>query len=119
MADKITVMRLCPGGDCAVIEIDNTLEEFQKAVGGYIETVTLGEGVVLICDEEGLLKGKAYNEPASIAVKGIVGPALLTGIDGDEFASVTDRMIEWTKKRLSLLGYELKDMRNEEESECQ
>ena len=25
---KITVMRLCPGGDCAVIEIDNTLEEF-------------------------------------------------------------------------------------------
>lgn len=116
---KITVMRLCPGGDCAVIEIDNTLEEFQKAVGGYIETVTLSQDLVLVCDEEGIFKGKTINEPVSIFVKGIVGDVLLVSIEEDEFASVTDRMIEWTKKRLSLLGYELKDMRNEEESECQ
>lgn len=105
---KITVMRLCPGGDCAVIEIDNTLVKLQKAVGGYIKTVTLGEGVVLICDEEGLLKGKAYNEPASIAVKGIVGPALLAGVDGDEFASLPDKFTEIFAFRLSMLGYEVR-----------
>lgn len=114
---KITVMRLCPGGDCTVIEIDNTLEEFEKAVGGFIETVTLGEGVVLICDEEGLLKGKAYNEPASIVVKGIVGPALLAGIDGDEFASLPDKFTDIFAFRLSILGYEVR--REKEEKQCQ
>lgn len=114
MADKLTVLRLCPGGDCAVIEIDNTLEQLQKAVGGFIETVTLGEGVVLICDEEGLLKGRAYNKPASIAVKGIVGPALLAGIDGDEFASLPEKFIEIFAFRLSMLGYEVRRIKDED-----
>ena len=41
--------------------ISNTLENLQRTVGGYIETVTLPGGVVIICDEEGRIKGKPFN----------------------------------------------------------
>jgi hypothetical protein len=41
--------------------IPNTLRALQEAVGGYIETVTLDNGVVLICNEEGRLRDMPYN----------------------------------------------------------
>lgn len=50
-----------PGEPAKRIEIDNTLEALQKAVGGYIEMVTLFENVTLICNEEGLMMGLLYN----------------------------------------------------------
>ena len=44
------------GASWEVAEIADTLEDLQNEVGGYIETVTLAEDVVIICDEEGKLK---------------------------------------------------------------
>ena len=41
--------------------ISDSLENLQKTVGGYIETVTLDNGVVLICNEEGKLRDMPYN----------------------------------------------------------
>jgi len=38
-----------------------TLEELQKAVGGYIEIVTLTDKTLMVLDEEGKLKGKKMN----------------------------------------------------------
>ncbi len=69
------------------IEIDNTLEALQSAVDGNIEAVTLIPGkAVMIVNEEGLLRGMAPNPAASmIARTKIVGPALIVGVDGDEF----------------------------------
>lgn len=66
----------------------------QKTVGGYIQIVQVGSGQ-LICDEEGLLKGKEVNMMASAMYRGelrrrnvnpsgegIVGDAIyLTGED--------------------------------------
>ena len=40
------------------------LEELHKLVGGWIEVVREGDSY-LVMDEEGKLKGKAYNEVAS------------------------------------------------------
>lgn len=72
------------------IEIENTLEALQKAVDGYIETVTLIVGyAVMIVNEEGLLRGMPSNLTASaIAARKIVGTALVVGVDGDEFTDV-------------------------------
>ena len=72
------------------IEIENTLEALQKAVDGYIETVTLiGGYAVMIVNEEGLLRGMPSNLTASaIAARKIVGTALVVGVDGDEFTDV-------------------------------
>jgi hypothetical protein len=69
--------------------IDNTLEAMQKLVGGYIETVTLPGNMVLVCDEEGVLKGK----PLNAIIKNrqghgipIVGDFFVCLEDGEEFA---------------------------------
>lgn len=45
---------------------DFTLEELQGFVGGYIEVVRSAlDGMILIVDEEGKLKGKPVNETAT------------------------------------------------------
>lgn len=77
---------LIKGTLCKWVEIENRLEALQYAVGGYIETIPLGHGGVMIVDEEGRLKGKPDNAIASLAAGiGIVGDALIVGIDGEEF----------------------------------
>ena len=72
------------------VNIDNTLEALQAAVDGYIEAVTLVPGAaVMIVNEEGLLRGMPYNAFATlIAARNIVGPALIVGVDGDEFTDI-------------------------------
>ena len=65
---------------------DNTLESFQKAVGGYIEAVTFASDAVLIVNEEGRLRGLPYN--CSFCGLDIVGPVVVVGAKGDEFASL-------------------------------
>lgn len=77
---------------CTVVPVDieNTLDALQAAVDGYIETVTLIPGkAVMIVNEEGLLRGMAPNLAASmIAGNKIVGPALIVGVDGEEFTDI-------------------------------
>ena len=41
----------------------STLERMQKLVGGYIEFVYVNDkGIILVCNEEGLLQGLPPNE---------------------------------------------------------
>ena len=40
-------------GEIRRVAVKNELKALQEAVGGYIETLTLAEGVVLICNKEG------------------------------------------------------------------
>lgn len=70
---------------------ENTLEAFQAAVGGYIETVTYGRNFVIICNEEGRLKGLPFN--VEIGGVGFVGTILAVGTKCDEFASIKGAMI--------------------------
>ena len=64
----------------------DTLEAFQKAVGGYIETLTLCEDLVLIVNEEGLLQELPYN--CKVCGKPLVGTIVAAGVKEDEFASI-------------------------------
>ena len=77
---------------CTVVpvNIENTLDALQAAVDGYIEAVTLIPGkAVMIVNEEGLLRGMAPNPIASnVANTQIVGPAVVVGVDGDEFTDI-------------------------------
>lgn len=66
--------------------MSNSLENFQTAVGGYIETVTLAEDLVIICNEEGRLKGLPYN--CTICGVSFVGDIILAGVKGEEFADL-------------------------------
>lgn len=42
-----------------------TLEEVQKAVGGYIEVVNLNSGYIMVINEEGKLNGLPVNQKAT------------------------------------------------------
>lgn len=72
--------------------ISNTLENLQKTVDGYIETLTL-PGYVLILDEDGAITNKPYN----CRVHGftLFGTIIVAGIEGDEFADVGISFADW------------------------
>ena len=77
---------------------ENTLEAFQKAVGGYIETVSAAEDLVFICNEEGRLMGLPYN--TTICGLSFVGPVIAAGVKGGEFASVPGRFVSQVLRML-------------------
>lgn len=81
-----------PGALPEVMDIDNDLVPIQAIVGGYIETVSLGDGLLLIVNEEGKLLGL---DPNMYLVSGayvdeIVGPALVVKDAGEEFGELTE-----------------------------
>lgn len=75
-----------PGQPAEIIEIRNELRDLQQAVGGYIEAVTLRSDVVLLCNEEGRLRGLPHN--LKFFGHDFVGPLLLVGTDGEEFCDL-------------------------------
>lgn len=95
---KISVL-FCPTwGAPGMGVIENDLEEMQKLVGGYIEVVTISRDPVLllVCDEEGLLKGRAVNlslpdlREFRYAPQVIAGDCFICGAGEDgEFASLS------------------------------
>lgn len=101
MEKKISVLIKEPGKDAYRKDIDNTLEALQREVGGYIEAVTIADGLVLICDEEGKLKNKTANFAFCGDV--FVGTVILAGADEDDFKSLpecTEKMIELISPQL-------------------
>ena len=78
------------GNSISEAEAENTLEALQAAVDGYIETVTLiPDKAVMLVNEEGRFRGMAPNPIASAAANTqIVGPAIIVGVDDDEFTDV-------------------------------
>lgn len=84
--NMIEVIEKLPGKAARIRMIDNTLKAFQDFVGGYIEAVTLPDGVVMICNEEGKWMGLEPN--ITITRDVIVGPVLFCGASGEEFADV-------------------------------
>lgn len=80
-----------PGEPPQAIELDNTLEALQAAVGGYIETLTFATDACFICNEEGRLLGLPYN--GRFLGVDFVGPVLIAGVDGETFCGLTREQI--------------------------
>ena len=95
MADKIKVIIKRPDEKRGhVAWISNTLENFQRTVEGYIETVTVASDLVIICNEEGRLLGLEPN--CTICGYSFVGTIVLAGVKGDEFCSIPECMtLKW------------------------
>jgi len=72
------------------MDIPNDLRLLQTLVGGYIETLTVGD-TVLIMNEEGKILGLDPNLYLEQTDDVIQGPVLFTGISGDDFGSVDVR----------------------------
>lgn len=85
MKDIITVLVKHPGHPPHMVMVKNELEPLQKLVSGYIETVTICSDLVLICNEDGLLRGLPDN--CQLCGMQLVGTIILAGVDGEEFDS--------------------------------
>jgi hypothetical protein len=66
-----------------VLWIDNTLEEVQTTVGGYMQTAPLDLALSVVCNQEGLHLGLSENR------LGIRGTFLVVRIEGSAFVSLT------------------------------
>lgn len=83
---KIQVV-MCPAERAPyVTNIENTLENFQNTVGGYIEAVGIATDCVAIMNEEGRIKGLPEN--LSFPWPGHHGDIFFCGVDGEEFTSI-------------------------------
>lgn len=96
---KIKILACPVDREPYITNIENSLRDMQRFVGGYIETVTVLEApkLILICDEEGLLNGKKPNPSIkNIRERGlwmpeIVGDCFFCGVRGEEFADLPDK----------------------------
>lgn len=80
---------ICPAErEPYVANVSDSLEALQKIVGGYIETVTVFTDAVVICNEEGRILGLPENR--GFFISGICGDCLICGVDGEEFASLSE-----------------------------
>lgn len=119
-----------------VIKTDNTLEvknindelkDFHEIIDGYIEIVrpraAYEEGLLLcngyfICDEEGLLKGKAINILGTIIYNGlesneishpIVGDIIVSKLNGQDLEGLNDNEIDFYISRFSTILRRMKE----------
>lgn len=80
-----------------VTNISTSLKNLQRQVDGPIETVPCGAGAVIICNEEGKLRGL---EPNFMMGKlpfmdVIVGDVIVIGVDGEEFCDLQMDFSTW------------------------
>lgn len=119
-------LQLRATGGVEVVEIGEkpALSRLQELCGGYIETVPhnipvsdpimmLGDPVsgpiVMLCDEEGKLKNKPINFIASAIMQVYpydfcVGDALILGVDGEDFAGLTEDQVTVVKQIVAMLA---------------
>lgn len=91
--DQIHVLKVEPGKAPESLEISNTLETMQKIVDGYIEVCDLDDGICLVCNEEGKLRGLEANRRIGQDI--ILGTFFLVGSDEEgDFCSLTAEQME-------------------------
>ncbi|EHJ7843762.1 MAG: DUF3846 domain-containing protein [[Clostridium] innocuum] len=104
----IRILLIRPKEHPIVQEIENSLESLQNIVGGYIETVTLDEAVMIV-NEEGKLLGLEGNRSYGADI--LVGNIVIAGVNEDgEFIPLNGEQID----QYSNMFYEVEDIKQEE-----
>ena len=113
------VMSKEPGKGWKIAEIENTLEALQRGVGGKLEAVTLASDACVLCNEEGRLLGMPYN--TTICGVSFVGPLLIVGIAGEDFAGLTEQQVDRLRTLFPAVRIEREknaDDRNSQKNRC-
>ena len=80
-----------------VTNISNSLKNLQTIVGGHVETVSCGGSCVIICNEEGKIRGLEPNfmigKPPFMDM--IVGEVAVVGVDGEGFTDLPISFDTW------------------------
>lgn len=93
--DTVRVIYFRLGKKPEVGNMENSVEGMRTAIGGgYVQVLKIGiENMVILCDEEGLMKQLHYN-------RGLKGDWLIVGTRGEEFVSLTDQQVKWVVQNI-------------------
>lgn len=88
-----------PGKAARVAEIDGSLEEMQKTVGGYIQAVyPFEETVCLVCNEEGKLQGlplnRALRDEDNRIYDVVAGTFFVCDCSAENFKSLNEKQLK-------------------------
>lgn len=97
---KIRVLIVEPRKELYVKEIEDTLEEKQKIVGGLIDFIELEDDVDLIFNEESKINNLEMNRIIKNDI--VCGTFIICGQRNGESISLTDEQIKKYKKYFSL-----------------
>jgi len=106
MAGKDKIMRILAIDkyeEPVVKEIENNLKDMQRYVLGHIETITLSETAMLVCNDVGKLANLTPNRILKIGNSHDVirGDFFICGWSGDEFCDISDEDVEKYTKMFS------------------
>lgn len=88
MKIQVVMMPADPARKAYVTNIEDSLKNMQRIVGGLIEPVRITEDAAVIVNEEGRINGMPVNMNCPLHY--IFGDAFLVGVKGEEFCSVSD-----------------------------
>lgn len=77
-----------------VSDLENSLKAEQRAIGGRIEPIYMGNDVCLVGNEEAKLIGMPGNRRIGDGSTIIAGPFFVVGVAGEDFRSLTDEEVE-------------------------
>ena len=94
------VLLIEPGKRPCEHRLESSLESWQKTVDGDVQCVPLGDGVDLMCDENGKFNGKEPNREIFDGWDVVFGTFFLTrvGDDGNTIDLTDDDVAKWSKK---------------------
>ena len=87
--DLLRIVYVEPGRPTFESAIPNQLKNLQQAVQGPIEVIHLGEGALLVCNEEGKLRDMTGCRRIGSTI--IAGAFFIVGDDGENFRSLTEQ----------------------------
>ena len=76
-----------------VIDVEYELHAMQELIDGYLQVLGIGEGFILVADEEGVLKNKPVNRVLKLNGFNttIQGDFFICKAEGENFAGITDQ----------------------------
>lgn len=94
MEENIRCILVEPNKLPKIIETSQKLDNLQKIVDGYIECINIDKDAILICNEEGKIRGLRKNRRVGNDI--IVGSFLIVGDDYDNecFKSLSSKQVE-------------------------
>lgn len=99
MAEEIRIMVKDVGKPVEVRTVSNDYNTFNKLVGGYLETLWCGMGVLAVFNEEGRRLGLPQNE--NVNGYALLGTVFFCGVDGEgDLASLSFDQETFVKERL-------------------
>lgn len=109
--ENIRVVVKRAGEPAEIKWIENELKTYNKLVGGWIETYSLTDEILIVLNEEGKINGLEPN--LAIPCHGgeteyIVGDIVFVSIDGEDFGSISDKhLLELDRIGLYIEGLDI------------